>query len=78
MKDVRGVAGTRSNGRKDGMTDGHTRKDEGHFCSSRPPTSGDKNRKCVKTMFFDVRSTSRYHSSKHQDLRLVVLGLTAL
>ena len=49
MKDVRGVAGTRSDGRRDdgrtgGMTDGrtHTRTDEGHFYSPPPPTSGDE------------------------------------
>ena len=39
MKDVRGVAGTRS----DGMTDGRTHiwTDEGHFYCPPPPTSGD-------------------------------------
>ena len=47
MKDVVGVAETRSLGRRDeqteGQTDGitHTRKDEGHFYSSPPPTPGD-------------------------------------
>ena len=47
MNDVRGVAGTRSDGRKDGRKDGltdgrmHKRTDEGHFYSLPPPTSGD-------------------------------------
>ena len=48
MKDVRGVEGTRSDGRTDGRNYGrtggrtHTRTDEGHFYSPPPPTSGDK------------------------------------
>ena len=44
IKDVRGVAGTRS----DGWTDGrmHTQTGEGHFYSRPPPTSGDKNICC--------------------------------
>ena len=44
MKDVRGVAVTRANERKDGRTDRrtHTRTDEGHFYSPPPPMSGDK------------------------------------
>ena len=51
MKDVRGVAGTSSDGQKDGRKDGrndgrtdrrtHTRTDEGHFYIPPPPTSGD-------------------------------------
>ena len=43
MKDVGGVAETRSLGRTAGRTDGvtHTRTDEGHFYSPPPPTSGD-------------------------------------
>ena len=40
MKDVRGVAETRSDGMTEGRT--HTRTDEGHFYSPPPPTSGDK------------------------------------
>ena len=49
MKDVRDIAGTRSEGWKDGRKDGrndgrtHTRTDEGYFYSPPPPTSGDKN-----------------------------------
>ena len=39
MKDVRGVAGTRSDGRNDRRTDGQM--DEGHFYSPPPPTLGD-------------------------------------
>ena len=43
MRDVGGVAETRSLGRPGGQTDGitHTRTDEGHFYSPPPPTSGD-------------------------------------
>ena len=40
MKDVGGVAETRSLRRMDGIT--HTQTDEGHFDSPPPPTSGDK------------------------------------
>ena len=49
MKDVVGVAETRSLGwtvgRTEGRVDGitHTRTDDGHFYSSLPPTSGDNN-----------------------------------
>ena len=44
MKDVRGVTGTRSDGRNVRRTDGrtYTRTDEGHFYSPPPPTSVDK------------------------------------
>ena len=47
MKDVGGVAETKSLGRTAGRTEGrtdaitHTRTDEGHFYSPPPPTSGD-------------------------------------
>ena len=43
MRDVEGVAETRSLGRPAGRSDGitHTRTDEGHFYSPPPPTSGD-------------------------------------
>ena len=47
MKDVGGVAETKSLGRTAGRTEGrtdaitHTRTDEGHFYSPHPPTSGD-------------------------------------
>ena len=50
MKDVGGVAETRSLGRTAGWTEGrtdgitHTRTDEGHFYSPPPPTSGDNKR----------------------------------
>ena len=42
MKDVKGVAGTRSDGQKDGWNDGrtHTLTDEG-FSKAPPPTSDD-------------------------------------
>ena len=45
LADVRGVARTRSDGRKDGRNDErmHTRTDEDRFYSPPPPTSGDKN-----------------------------------
>ena len=45
MKDVGGVAETRSLGRMAGRTDRitHTRTDEGHFYSPPLPTSGNKN-----------------------------------
>ena len=43
MKDVGGVAETRSLGGTDGRPDGitNTRTDEGHFYSPPPPTLGD-------------------------------------
>ena len=48
MKDVGGVAETRSLGPTEGRTDGitHTRMEEGHFYSPPPPTSGD-NKKAI-------------------------------
>ena len=52
MKDVEGVAETRSlgwtAGQMERQTDGiaHTRMDKGHFCSPPLPTSGDKNWDC--------------------------------
>ena len=46
MKDVGGVAETRSLGRTDGIT--HTRADEGHFYSPPLPTSGDKNERHLR------------------------------
>ena len=61
MKDVRGVAGTRSHGRKggqnDGWTDGrtHTRTDEAHFYSPPPPASSDKKQNLTHASF--IRST---------------------
>ena len=44
MKDVRGVGGTRSEGRMDRRIDGwmHTGIDKGHFYSPPPPTLDDK------------------------------------
>ena len=55
MKDVRGVAGTRSDGRIDGRTDGRTHgRTHGRTrvisIVPPPPTSGDKKKAKIKTI----------------------------
>ena len=50
MKDVGGVAETRSLGWRDGIM--HTGRDEGHFYSPPPPTSGDKNHQWTYVFLF--------------------------
>ena len=72
MKDVRGVAEKRLDGRKDGQTDGraHTRTDgRRHFHSHPPPTSGDKEDTTRLKPFMDAMKIKEWWPLYMKDIK---------